>query len=250
MVLKDIQRIPKSGRNKFHGYDYATEGDLVDHIRPKLAEVGVFLFTSIETVGSPEVVERKNSDGRIVTIATIHTFVDAETGESYAVKGAGCGEDSGDKALYKAITGAEKYMLMKNFLVATGDDPEADSPAAKPVNLAPKPVEEKPDIRFIGIMEESKKKNEEGKEYMAYRVKEGAKEYEASCWDAALCLIISAARESGCRVKATVKTKGDKVKIVMAETETGTYEIKQPTVKPAILKGAEDKVAELLSGGK
>jgi hypothetical protein len=41
-------------------------------------------------------------------------------------KVAGQGLDSGDKAPYKAMTGALKYALLQSFLLATGDDPEAD----------------------------------------------------------------------------------------------------------------------------
>jgi hypothetical protein len=37
----------------------------------------------------------------------------------------GEGEDRGDKAAYKAITGATKYWVMKTFLISTGDDPES-----------------------------------------------------------------------------------------------------------------------------
>src|SRR4029079_18402967 len=32
----------------------------------------------------------------------------------------GYGDDAGDKGVYKALTGAEKYLLMKTFLVSTG----------------------------------------------------------------------------------------------------------------------------------
>ena len=39
--------------------------------------------------------------------------------------------DKGDKALYKAKTGALKYFLADNFMVATGDDPETESPDAE-----------------------------------------------------------------------------------------------------------------------
>ena len=38
-VLADVRRVPKTGRNDFHKYDYATESDLVDHLRDKLAEI-------------------------------------------------------------------------------------------------------------------------------------------------------------------------------------------------------------------
>ena len=43
----------------------------------------------------------------------------AQTGE---------GLDRGDKAGYKAYTGAVKYFLANTFLVPTGDDPETESP--------------------------------------------------------------------------------------------------------------------------
>ncbi len=53
----------------------------------------------------------------------------------------GEGRDTGDKAGYKAFTGMLKYFLLQAFLLATGDDPEADSPEAEPK----KRVEVKPD---------------------------------------------------------------------------------------------------------
>ena len=39
--------------------------------------------------------------------------------------------DKGDKAGYKAFTGALKYYLADTFMVATGDDPEKESPETK-----------------------------------------------------------------------------------------------------------------------
>ena len=53
-----------------------------------------------------------------------YTFIDVDTAEEITVKTAGEGLDSGDKAPYKAMTGALKYALLQSFLLATGDDPE------------------------------------------------------------------------------------------------------------------------------
>jgi hypothetical protein len=51
--------------------------------------------------------------------------VDGESGESLIVEAVGAGTDQpGDKAFYKAQTGAKKYALTQAFLIATGDDPE------------------------------------------------------------------------------------------------------------------------------
>lgn len=130
-VMGAVGHVPKRGRNAFHKYDYVMEADLVDAVRNKLAEVNVVLFTSVEQV---------TREGTLTTIQAKFTFADGDSGETYTVAGAGQGEDKGDKGVYKAITGAVKYMIMKNFLIPTGDDPEADEETDKRASRpAPKP---------------------------------------------------------------------------------------------------------------
>jgi len=55
-----------------------------------------------------------------------YSFVDVYTGEEIVTRVAGEGLDAGDKAPYKAMTGALKYALLQSFLLATGDDPEEE----------------------------------------------------------------------------------------------------------------------------
>jgi len=55
-----------------------------------------------------------------------YTFTDVDGGEEITTKVAGQGLDAGDKAPYKAMTGALKYALLQSFLLATGDDPEEE----------------------------------------------------------------------------------------------------------------------------
>ena len=57
--------------------------------------------------------------------------MDVETGFFETTDITGEGIDKGDKAGYKAYTGALKYFLADTFMVATGDDPESESPEAK-----------------------------------------------------------------------------------------------------------------------
>ncbi len=61
---------------------------------------------------------------RAAQVVMAYTFTDVETGEEITTKVAGQGLDAGDKAPYKAMTGALKYALLQSFLLATGDDPE------------------------------------------------------------------------------------------------------------------------------
>jgi ERF superfamily len=55
------------------------------------------------------------------------TLIDLDSGESKIYNFFGQGQDKGDKGIYKAYTGLQKYFFMKNFLISTGDDPENDS---------------------------------------------------------------------------------------------------------------------------
>lgn len=128
-VMAETRWVEKKGRNSFFNYDYARETDILDAVRTKLAENGIFVFTSVEHMEAKETAKRTRdgSPVNLVFVRTKHTFWDGESGETAEVFGTGCGEDSGDKAIYKAITGAMKYFISKNFLISTGDDPEKDS---------------------------------------------------------------------------------------------------------------------------
>src|SRR5215469_4167480 len=122
--------IQKGGRNEFHRYNYATEADIVSKLRVELYKRQVFIFPHIirnERVPI-EIESMKGIRKTALTHVDIEwTFVDGESGERWTVMVPGIGEDSVDKGLYKAFTGSEKYLLMKSFLLPTGDDPERDS---------------------------------------------------------------------------------------------------------------------------
>jgi len=122
-VLAELGPIEKKGRNPHFGYNYVSEGQLMSELRHRLSSRNIFLFTSVEDCQPQYSGESKL--GVFVMVKTKHTFYDAQTGETFPVGGAGVGWDSGDKGVYKAITGATKYALMKNFLVTDEQDPEA-----------------------------------------------------------------------------------------------------------------------------
>ncbi len=116
-IMEQVGRIPKNGYNSFHKYKYVKEDDLSEAVRKLFIEVGVFPSVSVK-----EVIQ----NGTLTTILTEHTFTDVDTGQQIVVSFAGAGDDKGDKGIYKAMTGDTKYMLMKMFLIPTGDEPEAD----------------------------------------------------------------------------------------------------------------------------
>lgn len=129
-ILGEIETVPKSGYNDFHGYSYITGDDLMHAVRVKLSAAGIFVFTSIESQAIREVVSGEHGKEKrsfLTEITLKHTFIDGESGGQFSVLSQGQGGDVGDKGGYKAITGAMKYFIYKCFMIATEDGaPDGD----------------------------------------------------------------------------------------------------------------------------
>lgn len=123
-VMSKVSYVQKTGRNDFHKYNYAGESDLLAVLRPAMIEAGLMLVPSVKDVSPVD--EHGN-----VTVQMEYTLMHKD-GDVWPEKigGAGMGNDRakngtvGDKGVYKAITGANKYVLFKLFQIETGDDPE------------------------------------------------------------------------------------------------------------------------------
>lgn len=136
-VMSKVGYVQKSKRNEFHRYNYAGEGDLLAVLRPAMVEAGLLLIPSVTEAIGPD--EFGNTTVRIeYTLA--HRDGDVWPEKVCAM---GCGNDKnskggiGDKGLFKAVTGANKYALFKLFQIETGDDPEKDEAEVPPPKPAP-----------------------------------------------------------------------------------------------------------------
>ena len=155
-VLAKISKIPKDGRNEFHGYDYVKEDTLTEQIRPLLAEEGISLIFAAE-----EIVLEDNCIAHVRCTFTLG----CDVGEPVTTTVWGAGRDAdrngkrGDKAVYKAMTGATKYFLYKTFLVSTGDDVEIEPPAGdQGLRMTPGQLKELEKFnRHVGLNDEVKK---------------------------------------------------------------------------------------------
>lgn len=126
-VMQQVKYIEKKGFNKFHQYKYATESDIAEKVREVLAEENVMMIPNMKEHSVRTHITAKEKTEYIATVLIEFTFMDGDTGETLVFCMAGEGQDAGDKAYYKAITGAQKYALMKAFMIPTGDDPEGDT---------------------------------------------------------------------------------------------------------------------------
>ncbi|MCR8994512.1 ERF family protein [Brevibacillus laterosporus] len=126
-VMQNVKYIQKRGYNKFHNYNYATEADVAEKVREVLADQNVIMIPNMVSHSIREHVNAKGKTEYIATVQMEFKFYDGDSGEELVFHMFGEGQDAGDKATYKAITGAQKYALMKAFMIPTGDDPENDS---------------------------------------------------------------------------------------------------------------------------
>lgn len=117
--------LKREGNNTFDKYSYFSEAQYKKLFTDLFAESGLELSFSEEQYIPFDGTE-KQSNGRMVTIC--FTLTDTGTGffENSLITAEGI--DKGDKAGYKAYTGALKYYLANTFMVATGDDAEKESP--------------------------------------------------------------------------------------------------------------------------
>jgi hypothetical protein len=122
-VMMEVDYVQKTGNNDFHNYSYATEADVLERLRPIMVKHGLILIPSVQQVSS---IDQYGN-----TTVSVHYTLAHVSGAVWPqpIVAAGCGSDRsksgvGDKGLYKALTGANKYMLFKLFQIETGDDPE------------------------------------------------------------------------------------------------------------------------------
>ena len=127
-ALKEKGILKKGATNQYDHYNYFSEAQYKELFTELFSEHGLELkFNELEynTFEGSE----KQANGRMPKVE--FTLFDIESGFYETTVITGEGIDKGDKAGYKAYTGALKYYLADTFMVATGDDAEKESPSYK-----------------------------------------------------------------------------------------------------------------------
>ena len=113
-INKVMQEVGYVQKEKAGGlpYSFAGEAALIRALRPHLLEHGITMFQSDEPAITSEVFTTSNDKvmNRVMVTAQ-YTFTHAPSLTAIDVYALGEGMDAGDKAIYKAMTGAFKYAL-------------------------------------------------------------------------------------------------------------------------------------------
>lgn len=116
-AVGEVDRIAKDGTNAHFKYRYTSAEEVYRVVRGPLLKHGLVVIP--QATGYEQ-------DGQLGTVRLNLRIVDTETGESIEAQWYGEGQDKGDKAFYKAVTGGMKTFLRALFLLPADDDPEAD----------------------------------------------------------------------------------------------------------------------------
>jgi|GEM_PF-5179770 len=132
--------LPKGAHNDYDNYDYFSEAQYKELFTELFSKHGIELRIDEADYGTFDGTD-KQPFGRVVTLAC--TLIDVDTGYSETSRHTGEGLDRGDKAGYKATTGAIKKFLSSTFLVATKDDPEREEEKAETRKAITKTVQKR-----------------------------------------------------------------------------------------------------------
>jgi len=130
-IMSEVGYIQKDKKNTHQNYNYASEKAIKEVFQPKLVDHKVILKVDCIRQEIDRSTTAKGGKSTLTLADFEYTFYDVESGESITGQFQGQGEDSLDKGIYKAITGAIKYILTSTFLTPTGDDPEENNPREK-----------------------------------------------------------------------------------------------------------------------
>jgi hypothetical protein len=126
-IQSKISAVEKEGYNEHGNYNFISDQQLTPMIKTLLEKHNVkFSPNSVDMIDA-----RVNPKGNqlVYAVRVSYSFTDIDSGESYYGTMVGTGGDMTDKGIYKAITGAIKYIFIKHFLIPTQDDPENEKKA-------------------------------------------------------------------------------------------------------------------------
>jgi hypothetical protein len=113
-----IDSIEKTGTNKGLGFKFVEASHAYNAIRAELYKRNVFMMIGLGDVAQHDT---------LTHVQMNVTFIDADTGASVMVPWHGYGSDRQDKGMAKAITSGIKSLLLTQWLIPSGIEPDADS---------------------------------------------------------------------------------------------------------------------------
>lgn len=129
-VMSNLDRLPKSGHNPHQDYDYVQDEDVMDAIRPVMADAG--LMAAANLVGEHcEKRKTKTKGGATKVKRYWHYWFDItlahESGQAVSIRAKGVAYSNGDKHYNQALQAAKKYTMIELFKLSSGEETDTDA---------------------------------------------------------------------------------------------------------------------------
>lgn len=138
-VMRQVRTLEKTGRNQFDKYDYVTADAIATRIGSALGENGIAFLPSLVSVETSEYTTKSGGANFRTVVHMQMTLACTESGATYTSLWSGEAIDRSDKSISKAAVSAVKYYLLKTFLLAGGDDEDADASSPEVERSTAKP---------------------------------------------------------------------------------------------------------------
>ena len=126
-IMGEIRTLEKTGRNQYDKYDYVTADAIAVKIGAALAKHNIVLLPSMVSVETSEYTTQKGGQNFRTVVNMQMTLACGDTGATWSSLWSGEAIDRSDKSISKAAVSATKYFLLKTFLLAGGDEEDADA---------------------------------------------------------------------------------------------------------------------------
>ena len=139
----------KDGKNIAQKYKYITEAQYKKYFEKALETVGLDYMCNIDEVLFFRDLSESSSGNKshLTQIKATYSISDPISDDQRDYTSFGQGTDQGDKGIYKAMTGALKYFIATNFLIAESNDPENDEEETKPKSNRPVAPDKREEIK-------------------------------------------------------------------------------------------------------
>lgn len=122
---KHIGPIGKDGNNSFQKYRFQSETAIKYAVESAIREVGIRIIPQYEVINQYDKASKRGGENHFVDVMGTFTITDGENTVVGTMPGSG--QDSGEKAMAKACTSAQKYFYKQLFNITDKDeDPDAD----------------------------------------------------------------------------------------------------------------------------
>lgn len=125
-AIADIGPVKKDGENSYQNYRFQSEAAIKHAVKKVIAENGFDIVPKYQVLGQRDVKGAKGRINHIVDVIGEFTITDGRDDQKIVGTMPGSGMDTGEKAMAKACTSAQKYFYKQLFNISDQEeDPDA-----------------------------------------------------------------------------------------------------------------------------